>query len=216
VIGSARLDAVRRPSSACRRRRRRSVLYVPDVLRGNLRYLSCNDYPDVSYYELQARVVALFGEFPDVDVLYKAFNDTVPNPILTALDRPSNVRAVGYTEAKITTLMWEADLVALDIPSTALLECLLTPAAIVVYADARSLRLRPEARQALQRRCVVAENPDAYLDGLRAWLTAPEHRRTAGSDDTFLREYGVAEGRGRVASRAADAVLEIAGTPDRK
>ena len=219
VVGSARLDALRRraPSAARRfarsvpRLRRPVVLYIAEQLRGNAHYLNCNGYPDVSFHELQARFIALFREFPAIRFLYKVFADHVPNPIPDAAAGAPNIEMVGLLERRVTTLMWDADLIVLDMPSTALLECLLTPNPIVVFADARSLRMREEAKRLLRRRCTLAETPDAFLAEVRRMLEARAFAPLARPDDAFLRAYGTHLNDGRAAERAADAICRLAG-----
>jgi hypothetical protein len=211
IVGSARLDRfrTRRRAGGHRARRRPVVLYVPDMLRGNIRYLSCNDYPDVSFFELQCRLVGLFREHRDVDLIYKAFNDTIENPVVAEAAALPNVRVVRYLEGKVTTLMWEADLIVFDIPSTALLEALVTTAPIVVFADRRSLLMRSEARDKLRRRCMLSETPDEFIADLRRVLAAGRFERVSEPDPAFERAYASADGDGGSAERAAEAIISV-------
>lgn len=214
AVGSARLDAVRagrRRWTSLRRRARPVVLYIAEQLRGNAHYLNCNGYPDVSFYELQANLVDLFGEFPHIHFIYKAFADHLPNPIPEATRRVANIETVGFLERRATTLMWDADLIVLDMPSTALLECLLTPKPLVVFADSRSLRMREEAKRLLRRRCLLTDTPEEFLAELRRVLSMGTFAQFARSDDSFLSAYGTHLNDGRSADRAADAICRIAG-----
>jgi len=221
VVGSARLDAVRRPrrraaidalrgAARVADRARPVVLYVPYMFRGNLRYLSCDDYPDVSFYELQVAILELFRGRPDVHFVYKAFSDAVANPLLDVARALPNVSVIGPTEIRVTRLMWAADAIVLDIPSTALLECLVTPKPLVTFADRRSLRMRPEAKELLRRRASLAETPDEFLAEIRRLLDERRLEDIRDPDDGFLRAYGTYRGDGRSAERAAAAVLALA------
>jgi hypothetical protein len=99
----------------------------------------------------------------DVDLIYKAFNDTIENPLVAEAAALPNVRVVPYLAGKVTTLIWEPEFIVFDIPSTALLEALATPAPIVVFADRRSLLMRSEANDKLRRRCTLSETPDEFI-----------------------------------------------------
>lgn len=220
VVGSARLDALRRrPGRAAVAALRRAagvrdpatvvVLYVPYMLRGNLRYLSCDDYPDVWFYELQTRVVELFREFPGAHLVYKRFSDAVRNPVPEAARSLPNVSVIGPVEMRVTRLMWAADAILLDIPSTALLECLLTPKPLVVFADRDSLRMREEAKMLLRRRAPLAETPDDFVAEVRRLLAERRFSELERPDESFLRAYGTHLGDGRSAERAVAAIGAI-------
>ena len=220
VVGSARLDALRRrPSPVTVASIRRAagvrspstplVLYIPYMLRGNLRYLSCDDYPDVWFYDLQARIIDLFREFPDIHLVYKTFSDGLANPLRARARAMRNVSVIEPVEMRVTRLMWAADAILLDIPSTALLECLLTPKPMVVFADEQCLRMREEAKDLLRRRAPLAETPDEFVTAARRLLEDRRFAELARPDDGFLRAYGSHLGDGRSAERAAAAVLGI-------
>jgi len=210
VVGSARLDALARGTRPRRRASALTVLYIPDMLRGRLRHVSCTDYPDVSYYEHQRAVVDLVGEFPAARLVFKHFNDAYDNPIVETVRAAPNATVVRYGTRTVPELMWDADLIVIDYVSTALLECLLTAKPMLVLADTAYFRLRPEAAALLARRCTVAGSSASLLRALRAVLEAGRADELPAPDRAFLRAYGTYLDDGRSAERAVEALATLA------
>lgn len=206
-IGSSRLDALRRqfeyerlPPAA-----RPTVLLVPNLIPGNNRYLDGGSLPDVTEAEVQASMVAIAGEFPDYDFVFKPFPFQIDTPATRIASRAgSNCRV--ELRAGLTRLLPEASFIVLNFPSTALLEALLTDRPIIVFADRRSIRMFPEAKAALSRRAMLAETVDDFLAGIRSVLERKAFAPVPNPDQTFLRMYGTHLNDGASARRALDAI----------
>lgn len=222
VVGSARLDHVlaRRGASDVdvlrdryRVSGRRLILYITDMIMGYQRGLRAATYPAVRYFELLQRVVGVFADAPGTRLLFKGIPGTDkflnPMPEVLARDLPD---AVVVSHVPLTDLMWCADAIVVDHPSTALLEVLQTPEPILVYCDGRSLQLRPEARALLLERVELVEDEAEFVERLRAFL---DRATEPPSNDEFLRSHGTHLGDGRSAERAAEAVARALGYPAR-
>ncbi|MDA2936664.1 hypothetical protein MYX75_00155 [Acidobacteria bacterium AH-259-A15] len=216
VVGSSRLDALRnsrrnllggRLMDLFDGPRRPIVLYVPDMLKGYRRCLSYGEYPDVSYFELQLDMIELFREYPNIYFVYKVFPGE-KNPISTAKVKVSSNCRVTY-DILLPQLIWVADLVIFDIPSTGLLEGLLTRNKIIVYADKRSIRMTSQAKKLLRRRAILAESPADYLNKVRQVLTSGDFSKEPLSNNDFLKAYGTHLNDGRSIERAVEALYKI-------
>ena len=219
VVGSSRLDALRDKYASKRAETTRArlgikstetmILYIPTILRGYNAYMCCNDYPAVSYSELQASVIELFRRFGDFRFIYKTFDDTVENPIHQII-RDSCPNVLNVTHPPLTDLMWAADAIIVDFPSTGLLEVLLTDKPLVVYADRNALRMFPEAKQMLRKRARFAETPEDFLMQIEQLLEKGDFEKVPDPDTSFLRTYGTFLDDGRSAERAVDVLHALA------
>ncbi len=184
------------------------ILYIPTMLRGHLSYLCCCDYPDVSYFELQVQVIQLFQRFKDFCFIYKSFVDAVKNPIHQFI-RNSGSNILDITSPRLTKLMWAADAIIVDFPSTGLLEVLLTDKPLIIYADHRALRMLSEAKQMLRKRATLAETPEEFLQQIEQFLDKGDFASVQNPDTSFLRAYGTFLNDGCSAERAATAIKAI-------
>ncbi|MCX5796526.1 MAG: hypothetical protein NTY77_13615 [Elusimicrobia bacterium] len=217
ATGSARLDALahgpgvpaalRRRLNAGRAPEAPLALYFPTLHPAYTRYLCCGELPDVSHWELQRDIVRLFKRFPAVRLIYRPFAGSFASPIpdLLAQELPS---ARIESAAPLPELARAVDLIITDIPSTGLLEALLTDRPVFVYSDDRSVRLTGPARDLLQRRAALDGTPKDFLTRLEAYLRAGDFRPSASADDSFLRAYGTCLGDGRSSERAADLIVQ--------
>lgn len=218
AVGSARLDALRPKPAAhhIRGLRRRCgakqgesvVLYVPTMYMRHRRYMSCEDYGNVPYFELQARIVEIMRRFPAVRFVYKPFPKPRPDPIVEMIrSRCPNCRVVD--NVPLPRLVWAADFHVIDIPSTGLLEALMTPKPILVLADKRYIRLRREARILLQKRVTLADTPDTFCERLCERLSDGRFDELAAPNREFLLAYGLHRDDGLSADRVIAALRDI-------
>ena len=151
-VGSARLDSLRDRLGASQGSALRSrlgvkmsqalVLYVPTLYPRQHRYMCCGDLGNVPYFELQTQVVKLMCQFPDIHFIYKPFGSLLrhsPDPIIEMISMNCPNCQVIY-DLSLPELFWASDVHVIDIPSTGLLEALLTPKPILVFSDKHYLR----------------------------------------------------------------------------
>jgi hypothetical protein len=216
-IGSARLDSVAAAGIAVDERdsiRRRLsvgpdtpiVLYVPTAMMGYSRQLCRDSCIDMQYFDLQLKVFDLFARHARVAFVYKPFINAIRSPLRDAF---ASICSNGRwtVSPRLTRLMWAADAIAIDFPSTGLLEAALTSVPIVALADRNALTLTDEGRRALQRRATLAESAPEFLDALSnlAGTIRPGARGT--DDHDFDRAFGRHLRDGCSASRGLDALL---------
>jgi hypothetical protein len=222
-VGSARLDALKTPDAAAgsaRLRRRLGVkpgrpmvLYVPTMYMRNRRYIACEDYGNVPYFELQARIVEVMREFPHIDFVYKAFPKPTPDPIIEMIaERCANCRVAHHPG--LPDFLRAADLSIIDLPSTGLLEALLLSSKpIVVLADRRYICLRVGARSLLQKRAALAETPDEFIALVRQVLRDGRFAEVPHPNQEFLLAYGVHADDGNSAERVWRLLNDLVDTP---
>lgn len=221
AVGSARLEALQPLTDGRRAQVRRRiagspevpiVLYVPTVFAGYSRQLNQDGYADVPYFELQLRIFEAFGAHPEVCLAYKGFVSAVRSPVRMALARLcSSARYV--MEPRLTELIWAADAVVIDYPSTGLLEAAATRAPIVLFADRECLRIVPEARDALARRTRLTETPDDFLRAVEDLLVTRAWGPLAEVDRTFEAMYSTHRRDGCAAGRALATLQSLAAVP---
>lgn len=216
TVGSTRLDALKLiPDKRNYIRRRLGialaeplVAYLPTNYQYNW-YMARADYLGVPYFELLTKVVEIFREFSHLHFVYKPFPELPLDPILKVIAaRSPNCRVV--TDFPAPLLLRACDAFIIDIPSTGLLEVLLTNKPMLVFSDSRFIVLRPEARMLLHKRVTLSETPEDYLKQLRLFLSRGNFQELENADREFLRAYGTHLDNGRSAERALKAILEIA------
>jgi hypothetical protein len=108
---------------------------------------------------------------------------------------------------KAPQLFNAADVVVMDIPSTALLEALVEPRRLIVHCDSRFVALRDEARALLTRRVALSETPDEFVRQLETRLGPDGQWDDIDTGDrSFLTAYGTHDDDGRAAAHAAAAL----------
>lgn len=232
VVGSARLDAfssVSGSSPAHAKLRdsirgtdsRPIILYVPAHYGGYGRAVSdLAGYPDISYFQLQERILRVFAEFPEVRVLYKDFPvaDSPPNPIPHFLS--TSVPNATVTYVRLTNLMEVVDGIVVDHAITALAEALVTDRPILAYdqraitdlnsAEGRAWRASGDL---LCRRASVAFSPDEFEASTRQFLQTKPWLAPVPQNDDFLRAFCTFRGDGNSLSRAVAKLLELTDSP---
>jgi hypothetical protein len=215
-VGSARLDALsRQPDQRADVRARLGVeptqpliLYIPTGCQFNSWYMARQSYVSTPYFEFLTGLLETSEAFDDLAFVYKPFPEVPPNPFVSVLAaRDANWRV---SDIPVPQLLQASDAVVIDIPSTALLEALMTTKPILVYADARYIALRPEARELLRRRVTLAETLSELSSSLDTFLRRGRVDVVDSADREFLRAYGTHHDDGRSGERTVDALRSIA------
>jgi len=216
-VGSARLDSIRAQHNPEKNARLRDqlqggdsrpiILYIPSHFNGYGRAIGdLAAYPDVSYFELQQRILSLWIESPNIRLLYKHFvvanniNHVMPDFI------ERHIPNGKVTTQRLVELMWAVDAIVLDHTITALGEVLLTRKPLVVYMPKPNAS-DPDAARRLRRRAVVAETPLEFEAHVRALLQAGQYPELANPSTEFLQAYCTNLDDGRSVERAADVIL---------
>lgn len=222
-VGSARLDALRARMSNSRVKALRAelqrndhrpiILYVPTIMGVWERTLSdLTGYADVTYFELQERIVRLLAGFPSLRLFYKdMLRVTVWNPI-PDLIRREVPNGVVVLSPPLHELVWAVDAIIVDHVVTALSEALLTRKRLVVYDPVLSgCELEPpEARELLRKRATVAESPDEFVEVVRTFLTVSDFSEINEPNDEFIKAYATYLNDGCSVQRAVDEILRAA------
>lgn len=215
TVGSTRLDSMRRRTTS--RREARAILevddddpvvhYLPSTFQPLTTWYLCRGaYLGNPYLRLLAQVAEVFSAHKEVTVIYKPFPGAVEDPALGILGTVPNVRVVDIPP---TVIFRAADACVLDIPSTALLEAMLTSVPLLCHSDSRFITLREEARAPLSRRAILTETSDDFLQELDALLSRQPEQPVKDPDRGFLSLYGTHLDDGQSARRAADEVLAV-------
>lgn len=187
------------------------ILYIPTCFGTYGRAISdLAGYPDVSYFELQQKILLLWRENPNVRLLYKSFfvaNDSQSHVMPDFIRE--HIPGALVTNHRLTDLMWSVDAIVVDHAITALSEVLLTRKRLVVYMPQPSV-VNPESKTLLQKRAAIAEMPDEFVTHVRTLLQADDYHELGNPDDTFLRAYCTYRNDGHSVERAAAVILQSA------
>ena len=220
VVGSSRLDQIRSREHSKEvqslkvklrgGKTNKLVLYITDMIMGYQRGLRYATYPAVRYFEFLQKTIEIFRQFPEIRMLYKGISTTDKffNPI-PELIRKELPNALLVSHLKIPDLIWCADAIIIDNPSTSLLEALLTSKQILVYSDKRSLQLRSEAKSLLQKRVLFTETAADFFRKLSELLTSKDFSEITRPNTEFLQAYGTHQNDGHSAERAAETLRRV-------
>ncbi|MBI4848382.1 MAG: hypothetical protein HY808_07400 [Nitrospirae bacterium] len=208
TVGSSRLDSLRRRFSkeTLIANPKPSILFVPNIIVRFDRYLDCGNLPDVTEAEIQAEMINTAREFPQYDFVYKAFSDQTDTPAMRTARQPgSNCREL-YS-GRLTDLMQTSDLIVLNFPSSAMMEALCTNRPLIILVDNRSIRMLPQAKEALGKRAIIAETPQRFIEAIHSFLKRGDFSRIANPDQSFLELYGTYSNDGLSAERALAEIM---------
>lgn len=214
-IGSARLDALRSAPDQSKKVRKHlgirngepCVLYLSSSYQYNW-YMARQSYLGVPYFELLLRVMEILRRARHIRFIYKPFPETPKDPIASVMAQGfTNCQAV--TDISVPLLIQATDACIIDIPSTGLLEALLTNKQILVFSDSRYIALRREARAMLSKRAILTETVEDYLTQLHRFTCHEGFEPIKNADRSFLRAYGTLSDDGCSAERAVKAIETI-------
>ena len=219
AVGSARVDEVRRGGMSRRARSIRArlagprerpiVLYVPGVFVSNEFRFESNDFLNLRSFELRKAVAAIFSRRPDVRLVYKSFLSQGHDPTLEMLSQVCpGCTVIG--DVPLTELQWAADVLVQEIPSSGMVEGLVTDKPVVLFADRDVFRMSDEARTLLRRRVTLAETPVEMIAGIETLLAEQRYAPLPHPDQEFLRRFVTHANDGESAFRAADAIVDVA------
>ncbi len=209
AVGSSRLDSLREASPRAKKIRNKMrfrpseqlVVYVPQVLPFNW-YMCRENYLAAPYAELLLKVADIISQNKRHKFLYKPFPGS-PDPVAAIIEK-NCPRCTVVTDIPVTDLLQAGDAIIIDLPSTALLEALLSKKPILVFSDRRFLAFDPLARQMLEKRCIVTETADDFLNQLEALVNQQEFRDLENPDRDFLKAFGTHLDDGFSARRSLD------------
>jgi len=213
-VGSARLDKLKMrmyDGKSIREKIRipdnkTIVFYIPTAYQYHW-YMCREAYLSCSYFEFLYKLCDIFVKFPDIQFVYKPFSELPEDPMAEILGlRVKNCTVVR--DISVPEIIAVSDAVIIDIPSTALLEALLTDRPLLIFADSRFITLREKARQLLKKRAIVAEKPEEFYSCLVEFLSS-KFEVLEQVDRSFIQEYGTYLDDGKSAERAFNKILEI-------
>ena len=215
-VGSAKIDALKNKKVNKEKiyehlgieKSKKIIFYIPTSYQYHW-YMSREAYLGCMYFEMLVEISKLFSEFPDVQFIYKPFPESPPDPAVEIFQRhcPNCKITREYSVYEIASI---SDGIVVDLPSTALLEVLLTDKPIIVFSDKRFICLLAEAKEILSKRAIIEEEITGFFNSLRQFVSS-DLKILKNYDRTFLREYGTFLDDGKSAERALKKIKEITG-----
>ncbi len=193
VVGSARIDMVHQQQLSGResppeltQKDKPIILYFSSADKAN-RYLNCSSLPPVMRFRLQAELFELFNQFPHLHFIYKMHPGNTISGELAHQKCPKCQVVSG--ESTLIQLIWRADAIIVDEPTTGMLESVLTNKKMVVYAEKTISPLTPMAKPLLEKRACVAETQTEFLVQVRALLECGDFQPLINADTSFRKAY---------------------------
>ena len=119
--------------------------------------------------------------------------------------------AIIVENRKLTEVMWDVDGIIVDLPSTALLEVLLTDKPILAYVDKAAIQMLESAKQLLRKRAILPETAEEFVAEVEKFLAGNELEDICYTNDEFLLAYGTHSNNGQPVSRIASTISKILG-----
>lgn len=167
------------------------VLYIPTHFGGVRTNNWMADYPDISYFEWQQKILGIFVEFPKIRLLYKPFPGEEERAIISFLAK--HVPNSEITNHLITDSMWWVDAIVIDHVCTTMGEILLTNKPIVALMPDDGRRATNSARSLLSKRASVAKNIEEFELKVRLLLERAEFDELDEVNNDFLKKYVIGQ-----------------------
>ena len=226
AVGSARLDSIRglkgqhatekrNPVSA--KNARPLILYIPTVLCMLTQNLCGDSTEPISYLHLQQNIIQSFKKYRNFRLMYKSFLGTQccgnyrcrGANVIPKLIQKTIPDAIIVENRKLTEVMWDVDGIIVDLPSTALLEVLLTDKPIVAYVDKAAIQMLESAKTLLRKRASLSETAEEFVAEVEKFLAGNELEDICNTNDEFLLAYGTHSNNGQPVSRIASTISKI-------
>ncbi len=213
-VGSARLDSLSVSAfdeTDLRKilginKEKKVVLYIPTSYQYNW-YMSREAYLSCLYFEFLYGLCDIFLEFRGIEFIYKPFPELPEDPMIKVFSpKLKNCRIVR--NLSVPRLASISDAIIVDIPSTALLEVLLSDKPVLVFSDRRFISIRDEARKLLEKRAMVSQETDDFYRKLKEFLSS-DFSSIKNNDRDFLKVYGTYLDDGKSLERASNKLTEI-------
>jgi len=209
-IGSATLDRLQIKLSKERQLKSRKILYITAA--GYQNHLYISHYPPFSdnlFWQTQKAIIDTLGKHSEYSIIMKLH----PSAYYRKLNFQCYVDEKKYSnfefvmnEKSVEELLLLADIVILDIPSTVLLQSLVTRKPVFVYMGHARFDQNPS--QLLMKRAVCDENLEEFISKLEDYLTNKIYSKDPYNKDYLLR-FGTYLDRGFASRRAAEALRQI-------
>lgn len=224
-IGSAVLDTLRngRPTATrdtLHRRfgldpSKRTVIYVPTMMHGNIRVTPYANPSPTRMFELQRRIVELFEEFPDVQLVAKLppSNQHPTSPIVRVIQDRGWKNVAVITEPFLSVLGM-ADMFITDFPSTPFVEMLTTDKPILVCGQDFPTPWapgvwHPSVLEMWKERVAYADDLEGFLDMVRSFIRE-DRFQPVNSNNTMLKLFGTHLDDGKSVERAYEFLRSLA------
>lgn len=215
AVGSSSLDAFRRNTERLRRKNKgETIVYITSAYLQNLYTIPHPFDPsdfDEHLWQIQREILNLAGKNPGKNFIMK-FHPSQKNlsPVNDYIGDKGikNVKIIT-SEMTVQELTGIADIVIMDLISTAILQVLTTDVPVFVYSEL--LENDPGIIRALKKRVYVSDKMEDFVMHIGEYL---QNRRVSGypvdfTNDDFLRDYGADIHANNSAEKAVKKLAEI-------
>ena len=163
------------------------ILYLLTVMDGNWRYISYRLPSDSTYFRIQRRIVSVLGKHPEYQMVIKDHPASAYDPLSFWVMRQEWSHIKIISSPSFPDLLHLADVVIIDMSTTAILQALQTNCALYVFNN--WFRWEPEARLSLEQCAFYSDNLDAFCERLDTDLTSRRALVPRSRDDSYSRRF---------------------------
>lgn len=205
AVGSSALDCLKAPavrpdkeSLALKyglRIDKKTVLYVPTSMEGNMRIAPYRSRSPSRAFYIEKQFVDVFAEFPNIQFVVKLHcSASEPCSPIAQLIRDRHLENCVISTEPFVSMIPMADMFITDYPSTTFFEMLTTDRPILVCGHDLPKKFNPEKwhpsnLDMWKERVVYADDLDEFLNLFRTHLKE-ERFQAVRSEDTLLRLFG--------------------------
>jgi len=169
----------------------RRLLYASSILMGNIWYISFN-LSDSRYYQYQKKLMDIICDCKDVSLLLKlAGDDRTYNPITSFIKTKHHPDCQILNNMPFVDVLQHADLILLDMPTTALLEAIATKVPVIAF-DFGDSPFDTPAKEMLKKRVWWADSQTEFFDLIKQVLTDDNWSKWDKQNSEFLEAYATA------------------------
>ena len=217
AVGSSRCDEVLRKrklpiAEHVLQKDKPNILYASRPVKAHP-YLKGNNMPTVNFIRMQQALFRLFDEYRDFHFVYKMhIANTISGEL--AMHYCPECEVISNEQhlqqgRQFGELLRHVDAIILDVPSTGLLESVVTDKPLIVYADKTFGPLLDHAKTSLRKRAIVAESENDFIAEVRGLLDRRDFSPLREMDRSFEREFATHIGDGGSAERALESIAKI-------
>jgi hypothetical protein len=224
-VGSAALDHLKEPGALSNRTglmhkygldpKKRTVMYVPHAIDGNIRPAPFRSRSPSVLYEIQRQIVDVFADFPEIQLVVKLHPSHLDprSPVVDLIKDRRLKNCVAVIEP-FTSLLPIADLFIGDHCSTAFLEMLTTDRPVLFCGHLLPSpwapgKWHPSLLEMWKERVAYSDQMDAFLESLRSYLREDRFQPVE-SNNTLLKLFGTHLDDGKSVQRAHDFLKSLA------
>ncbi|MBN2735006.1 MAG: hypothetical protein JXQ82_09150 [Methanomicrobiaceae archaeon] len=184
------------------------VLYVPGMNLVNFYRYDCVNENNNDIFNARENIAKFFSGQNGIKFVYKVFLSLGEDPTQDMLGSICPGCTV-IDDIPLTELLWAADLIIYEVPSTGMYEGLVSNKPIIAYVDRDVYSMTDSTKKMLRKRAIVSETHTEFISDIKKFIHNGDFSPIIEPDNEFLSAFCTHLNDGNSAKRAAGAILSI-------